>query len=243
MPGPAPRRLLPRGPWRWPALLLVAAAFPGCGYGLLQSPRTTPPGDVDLTFGGTLIANTSTEEVTGLEVLPAAALQSRWGLTESLDLGVGLFNLLGASADLRWGLFARARPYALVASGGLGGTWKTNVRDDEDGRTLFARVGVLGGYDLLRGAGGKAAITGMVGVSFADFLFFGVPRPDTDSPDPEVAGTGRGDGVVMLHTGLLFADGLVGVEYSYWTVVFDDPADHFRFVDNHVVSLSVRWGI
>ena len=115
-----------------PALhrLLCAALFvAGCGFGQLQTARTTPAGFTKLTFGHTFVSSglENGREPPSIDpkvLFPPAFvpphLELRRGLRDNVDIGARLTFGIGLAGDVKVNLMPAQLPFALAISAGAG---------------------------------------------------------------------------------------------------------------------------
>lgn len=216
------------------ALLILPALFaaPACGYGLLQTARTVPAGEVELEVGGGLLSNALAEErAYGSANLPLE-VGARFGASDRVDVGARLFLGAGVLADAKVGLLDPASPFALAVQAGVGA-----ARDlGGDGAVLHVPVNLVASYDL------GAHVTPYAALGWGSFWVFGRDPVVPDAGATAVARTGTGDGLALGTLGVELKVGPLGLlgEYRYWKPVLDDPGDGFGFVDEHLFLLGVR---
>src|SRR5579859_3318841 len=101
-------------------LLLVLLA-PGCGYGLHQTAKTQLPGTTSLQTGVSQVTNQvlSAQDAAPLH-LGAEVGPLRFGLSDHVDMGVGLLYGIGARVDSKFDLLPHANPLAIAPRIGTG---------------------------------------------------------------------------------------------------------------------------
>jgi hypothetical protein len=219
------------------ALPLVALAClllaPGCGLGLMQTGKTTPPGTWKTRVGGGYIHNEMVaERGRGLTNYP---LQIGWrhGVNDQTDLGVELLLGAGVQLDGKHNLRPSTDPLALAVQAGAGAAHVLGTD------TNIAQIPVRGiaSYDL-----GEA--TPYLGLGLEVVWIFGY-EPETTLPPGAmpVGRKGHGDGNLTANAGVdltLRSGNHLLLELAYRTPVFDDPGDDFAFVDNFVFLVGLR---
>jgi hypothetical protein len=82
-------------------------------------------------------------------------------------------------------------------------------------------------------------------VALANYwLKYPMDQPDLAPNQSLAEHQGTGDGLLKGHLGLdLTVIGGLGTttEYGYWLPLQNDPGDGFKFVDNHVFALAIRY--
>ncbi len=219
-----------------PRAVVLLGALSGCGYGLMQTARPVPAGEVEVILGGGLVYNDMVPDRGVAFDNGLAHVALRYGLTEGVDLGAKLFMGLGALVDGKVNLAPPGAPVAISVQLGLGGAAATDSRGDHlNVVVVHSPVRLLASWEL-------GPVTPYAGVGYGFFWIFGYGDPE---PDVRYAARGGyGDGLLMAHAGVeLFSDAAVSIliEYGYWTQVVDDPGDFFSFEDNHIVSAGVRF--
>jgi hypothetical protein len=108
-----------------------------------------------------------------------------------------------------------------------------------DSTVWLVETGVLASHRWL------GVLEPYAGLAFANhWLDYPMERPDL-APNQQLAERqGTGDGLLKGHLGLdLTVIGGLGTtaEYGYWKTLNNDPGDGYKFVDNHVLALSLRY--
>jgi len=221
--------------WRPSAAALVALSLAGCGYGVLQTAHTEPPGRPAVTVGAATVTNEYTAEAArnlATNLVPEASL--RLGLTEHLDVGTGPYLFPGWRADAKYNLFRPAAPQALAPRAGVG------YASFLDERTFLAFVGVIGSYRVARWFEPYASLT------LADnWVRIGDPTQTDLAPNESFAardGTGNGTLQAVLGAELSITRrwGLL-LEYGHWAPLWNDPGDFYRFAHDNLIAAGVRW--
>jgi opacity protein-like surface antigen len=211
-------------------LLLLTS---GCGLGLMQTGKTTPPGTWKTRFGGGYIHNEMVAERG--RTLTNYPLQIGWrrGLDEQTDMGIELLLGGGVQLDGTHNLRPSTDPLALAIQAGAGAAHVLGTD------TNLAQIPVRGiaSYDL-----GDA--TPYLGLGMEVVWIFGYESDLAPPPGAMPVGRkGHGDGNLTANVGVDFELGPhrhLMIELAYRTPVFDDPGDDFAFVDNFVFLLGVR---
>lgn len=236
---PPARALRARGRLGRAALLLTLtlAASSGCGLGLLQTAKTTPKGQVDVTLGSGYIENDLNEARGGISLsnLPPV-VNVRVGITDQVDVGARMLFVTGLLADAKVNLLPAASSWALSLQGGVGGA--LDLGGDALGKVLHVPLSVLASYTII------PQITPYGAVGYGTFWIFG--RDEDRQEDVTYAEReGHGDGVVQLTAGVQLANARQSValclEYNYWHPVLNDPGDFYELVASHFVMGGVRF--
>ncbi len=216
------------------AVACAAALTTGCGWGLHESARTLPPGQVSSGGAITLAANERADDgkLRVATVVPDV-VPVRVGITRRVDVGVGLFYLVGLRADVKVSLLPPTSIFALAVRGGAGGAVFPE-------KLVTAFAGVLASVDL------GEVIEPYLGVTYATHWIFGLYTGATLNPGERLASrAGYGDGVLQNALGVrFFVDGggrtraSVSMEYGLWVPLQNDPGDGFAFVLSHLGSLG-----
>jgi len=216
------------------AAALVALFLAGCGYGVLQTAHTEPPGPPAVTVGAATVANEYAGEAgrnLATNAVPEASL--RLGLTEHLDVGTGPYLFPGWRADAKYNLFRPAAPQALAPRAGVG------YASFQGDRTFLAFAGVIGSYRVARWLEAYASLT------VADnWVRIEEPTGTDLGPNESFAardGTGNGALQAVLGAELSVTRrwGLL-LEYGHWAPLWNDPGDFYRFAHNHVFAAGAR---
>jgi hypothetical protein len=222
----------------------LAALAAGCGFGQLQTARTTPAGVTQTTVGGTFVSNAfkNGREPPSLDAtfVPPPAyvpphLEVRHGLTDNVDVGGRLTFGIGATFDVKWNLLPGGWPVALALAAGAGG----GVGLGERGiYILQVPVTLSASYDV------ASWLTPYVGVSYRGIWMWGMDdptRPDFNYTAP----SGPGEGLLIPVGGLAISYGRGGavlLEYGRLETLWHDPGHGFTFVPAHLVSIAVQLG-
>jgi hypothetical protein len=212
---------------------LVGALPAGCGLGLLQTARTTPPGTVQVTAGAGYLTNEMGDvQQVDLSSFPPS-LGARVGLSPQTDLGLRQLLLAGGLIDLKHNVLDTGQPLALSLQGGIGAAY-----DLSSGWLLALPLTLLASYDF-------AWLTPYVGLGYLSFWIFGRQPAADIALEQNVGRAGHGDGVLQLTVGLalpLTSSGQTALlaEYTLLQPVLDDPGDSYVFVTNHLMSFGVR---
>lgn len=209
----------------------------GCGVGLFQTAKTTPPGqwDFNLGIGYVLNENAGNHGRTWQDhSLPMIAL--RRGITQHLDLGFSMFLVSGGMIDAKYNFFSPENPWALSLLSGLG----IAARSIASANVVHVPLRVLVSYQF---EGACLIPYGSIGYGFFwifDYMAEHQPSSSSDLMERQ----GHGDGLLMLTAGLDIAVGTTMqflIEYNYWKTMIDDPGDSFSFVDNHLFLAGVKF--
>jgi hypothetical protein len=210
-----------------------ALSSTGCGYGLHQTAKTQLPGSVSLETGVSYVTN----DVLSAQSLPTYKLGAelgplRVGLSDHVDLGVGLFYVQGLRVDSKFNVMPRASRLAIAPRIGAG------YAASSDRSTAMWMAGVIGSYDV------TPTFTPYLSATFANH-WFASPTPVADLGQGErlAPPTGAGDGLLQLVGGFQWRLGSVALsaEYGRWLPVQNDPGTFFAFVATEVVSFGVRF--
>jgi hypothetical protein len=213
------------------ALVLSVTVEPACGFGLLQTARTTPKGGYDITAGLGYVHNELVgERGVSLSNLPLQ-VGVRRGLRDNLDAGLQLFMGAGLLFDAKYNFMPVGHPLAVSVSGGIGAGYNF-----DGGEVVHVPLRLLASYDLW-----SARVCPYVGVGYGTFWVLDYGKPETGVR--YAARKGHGDGILALTLGTTLGRPPFGVviEYNYWTQVLDDPGDFYSFVDNHILLAGVRF--
>ncbi|MBN2498390.1 MAG: hypothetical protein JXR96_27615 [Deltaproteobacteria bacterium] len=213
---------------------VLLALLSGCGLGLMQTARTTPPGELDANVAAGYVYNQMIEERGHALTNFQLQLGLRYGVCEQLDLGASLFMGVGALLDAKYNFLPADLPLAAALQAGFGA-----ARDIGSGATvLHLPLRAVVSYDFLSGW-----LIPYAGLGLGLFWILGYGGEA--HADGELVGrTGSGDGLIMLSAGLALFGGTacaLYVEYSWWRPVLDDPGDRFAFADNHIFMAGVRF--
>lgn len=217
------------------AAMLVALSLTGCGYGVLQTAHTEPPGKPAVTVGAATVSNEYDAEARrnpATNAVPEASL--RLGLTEHLDVGTGPYLLTGWRADVKGNLFRPAERHALAPRAGV--AYATLQGD----RTLLAFVGVIGSYRVARWFEPYGSLT------MADnWVRIESPTDTRLAPneafvDRDRTGNGNLQAVLGAELSVTRRWGFL-LEYGRWTPLWNDPGDFYRFAHNNVFAAGARF--
>jgi hypothetical protein len=232
---PALPRLLPF------AALLVS----GCGFGQLQTARTTPAGQTQATIGHTFVSsafkNGREPPSLGATFVPPPAyvpphLEVRRGVSDNVDIGARLTFGIGFAADVKINLLPARLPLAIAVAAGVGPA----VGLGERGGIYVLQVPVTlsASYDI------AGWLTPYVALGYRGIWMWG--EDDPTRPDYNyTAPTGRGEGLLVPIGGLAIGrTGGVAVllEYGRLVPVWHDPGHGYTFVPAHLFSIAVRTG-
>jgi opacity protein-like surface antigen len=218
-------------------LLLLSVLIGGCGVGALQTAKTTAQGSVDFTFAGGYVYNEMVDERGNAPTNFPQHIGVRYGVTEQMDVGGGLFLLAGAVADVKYNLVHNRSPLAVSVQGGLGAAANIDPHDSVDGWLLHVPVTVRASYRLWD------RLTPYAGLGYG-FCWIFDRSADTQPGERYADRAGHGDGLLMVTAGLELAltrRFAVLVEYDLWTPVVDDPGDFYAFSDNHMAFVGFRF--
>jgi hypothetical protein len=225
------------------ALAFAVVTAGGCGFGQLQTARTTPAGMTQATIGGTFVSsgfeNGRKPPSPDPQVLfPPAYVpphfELRHGLTDNVDIGARLTFGIGFTGDVKVNLLPVRLPLAIAVSAGAG----PSVSLGEQGiYILHVPVTLSASYDL-------GALTPYAGVGCHGVWMWGTDdptRPDYNYTAP----TGRGEGFLTPVGGL--AIGRAGgpallIEYGRLVTLWHDPGHGYTFVPAHMFSMAFRTG-
>ncbi len=225
-------------------LLLLAATLSlvgGCGYGHLQTARTTPRGAIDIAVGQGLVYNKTIEmrreaedggQGVSISNLPIM-INSRLGLTDRLDIGLRLLLVGGLLADTKVNFLHPKSPWALSGSVGFGAAADVSTKG---AYLVHLPLWLRASYDF------KFGLTPYVALGYSFFWIYG------RDADPVIGATyldrsGTGDQLVTAAVGLQQKLGrhvALLLEYNLWQPVVDDPGDFFSFERSHIVIFGVR---
>lgn len=225
-------------------LLCAALLAAGCGFGQLQTARTTPAGMTQATFGHTLVTSAfengrDPPSLDATFVPPIAYvpphLELRRGLTDNVDIGARLSFGIGFTADVKANLLPAHWPVAIAISGGAGAA----VSLGERGIYIFhLPVALSASYEL------AGWLTPYVGVGYRGIWIWGADDP-TRPEYNYTAPTGRGEGLLTPVGGV--ALGRPGgwallLEYGRLMTLWNDPGHGYTFVPATLFSVGVRTG-
>ncbi|MBN2497217.1 MAG: hypothetical protein JXR96_21670 [Deltaproteobacteria bacterium] len=219
------------------ALVASAALISACGYGQMQTARTTPMGKFAFTPGLSLVVNENVDErgVCLGNVAPQNGL--RYGLSDHVDIGVSQFMFIGLLVDAKVNVLPADLDFALALRGGFGAAYDPwGFMEDTTAWVLHVPIYLIASYTI---ADRFTPYTSF-GYSIFWILGQGIERdPRTTYPERE----GYGDGLLRFNGG--FEIKIVEMvallaEYSYWWVVHDDPGDFYSIIDSHVAGVGVK---
>jgi hypothetical protein len=226
-----------------PASFAAALLAGGCGFGQLQTARTTPAGMTQATIGATFVSsgfeNGRQPPSPDPEVLIPPAFvpphfELRHGLTDNVDIGARLTFGIGFTGDVKVNLLPARLPLAVAVSAGAG----PSVSLGQQGiYILHVPVTLSASYDF-------GSLTPYVGVGYHSIWIWGADdptRPDYNYTAP----TGRGEGLLTPVGGV--AIGRTGgiallLEYGRMVTLWHDPGHGYTFVPAHMVSVAIRTG-
>ncbi len=213
----------------------------GCGYGNLQTARTTPRGAIDIAVGQGFVYNKTIElrheaDDGGASVAIAnlpIMINSRLGLTDRVDIGLRLFFVGGLMADTKVNFLNPKSPWALSGSGGFGAATDISTKG---AYLVHLPLTLRASYDF------KFGLTPYVALGYSFYWIYG------RDADPMVGATyldrtGSGDHLVTAAVGLQYRLGrhvALLLEYNLWQPVVDDPGDFFSFERSHIAIFGVR---
>jgi len=225
-------------------LLYAALLASGCGFGQLQTARTTPAGMTQATFGHTLVSSgfkngnepPSTDATFVLPfVFVPPHLELRRGLTDNVDIGARLTFGIGFTADVKVNLLPADLPLALSISAGAGPA----VSLGEKGiYILHVPASVSASYDV------AGWFTPYAGVGYHGIWMWGEDDPNQPNYN-YTAPMGRGEGLLTPIGGIALGRragwGLL-IEYGRLVTAWHDPGHGYTFVPAHLFSIAVRTG-
>jgi hypothetical protein len=215
---------------------LGSLALTGCAsYALMQTAHTTPPNTGQVRLGVSDVVNELTgEDGRGAVSSLSGELGARIGLTRFLDIGAAPFFRLGVAADAKMNLMPPDGAFALAPRLAVG-----YAVPDEDCRLFMAEAGMIVSYRWHR-------LEPYFGLAMSNNWIRYPPSTGGLEPDQRFASRkGYGDGLLKSQVGVdLSVSGIFGLlaEYGYWKTLQNDPGDGFKFVDNHVIAIGVRFG-
>jgi opacity protein-like surface antigen len=213
-------------------LVLVLLAS-GCGLGLMQTGKTTPPGTWKPRAGGGYLHNEMVAERGRSITNYPLQVGWRYGVNEQTDMGVELLMGAGVQLDGKHNLRPSTDPLAVAIQAGAGAAHVLGTN------TNIAQVPVRGivSYDFHR-------VTPYLGLGMEVMWIFGYESEAELPPGAMPVGRkGHGDGNLTANAGLdvtLDSGAHLLLEFGYRTPVFDDPGDDFSFVDNLVFLVGLR---
>ncbi|MBN1605555.1 MAG: hypothetical protein JW940_02925 [Polyangiaceae bacterium] len=219
-------------------LLIWTSSFAAtgcCSYGLLQTAHTAPPASVQVRCGASEVINELTDDSERHPVLGLSGeLGARVGLTRFLDIGAAPFFRLGVAADAKVNLMPSDEALALAPRLAVG-----YAEPAEESSLFMAEAGVIASYRW-------HWLEPYLGLAMSN-NWIRYPREDTTLPPEQrwAAREGYGDGLLKSQLGVdMTIIGIFGLlaEYGYWKTLQNDPGDGFKFVDNHVFALAMRFG-
>ena len=213
--------------------VFLCLALSSCGYGVLQTARTTPKGDWDITLAQGYLDNEMIEERGRAIQNYPSQLALRVGVRDNLDVGAQFFGGSGGLLDVKYNLMDPDEALALSIQAGIGGlTWA----GQDYSHAIHVPLKLLLSYDVP-----DTFVVPYGAVGYGTYWVYGYQGRVEGVRYAE--GRGHGDGVLMLTAGLEFQTGPVGlmIEYNFWTQVLDDPGDFYSFSDNHIIMTGVRF--
>jgi hypothetical protein len=229
--------------------VVVACLLSGCGFPLLQTARTVPPGRTQVTIGKTVLSSdlrnrreppSLEPQVAGVSnpILGPLEIALRRGITAQVDVGARLFFGPGLLLDAKLNLLPSRLPVALAIAAGVGGA----IGPTEDSPRASYYLGVP--VSLLASVDAVSGLRPYAGIGYRGVWMWG-------SDDPTLAGTsyttpdGRGEGLLLSSLGidLGHADGWgVLLEYGYLAPLWHDPGQGYQFVSTHIIAIGLRIG-
>ena len=221
------------------AIAALTAPLVGCGFGLHQTAKTQRPGSVSLAQGFSYLTNSNlaAQQSTGGNPLGSPLGTDlgplRVGLSDHVDMGIGLLYGSGVLVDSKFNVLGRSNRLALAPR--LGSGFAVNG----DRTTAMGLAGIIASYDV------QPALTPYLAGTFANH-WIKSPQPyATLAPGEHLAPpTGAGDGLleltvgVYLHAGPIFA---ISAEYALWLPVQNDPGTFYSFVPSQIVSVGFHF--
>lgn len=213
--------------------LVLLAFSSGCGLGLMQTGKTTPPGHWKTRFGGGYLHNEMVAERGRAITNYPLQIGWRYGVNDQTDMGVELLMGGGLQLDGKRNLRPSTDPLAVAIQAGAGAA--TVLGSEAE----IAQVPVRGivSYDA-----GDA--TPYLGLGLEVVWIFDYDAANDLPPGAMPVGRkGHGDGNLTANLGVDFRLGLnrhLLLEVAYRRPVFDDPGDNFSFVDNFVFLFGLR---
>ncbi len=213
--------------------LIVLLLASGCGLGLMQTGKTTPPGHWKTRFGGGYLHNEMVAERGRAITNYPLQIGWRYGVNEQTDIGVEVLMGAGVQLDGKYNFRPSTDPLAVAVQAGAGAAHVLGTNSD------IAQVPVRGivSYDL-----GDATPYLGLGLEVV-WIFDYESERELPSGAMPVGRRGHGDGNLTANAGI---DLLLGtnrhmlLELAYRRPVFDDPGDGFSFVDNFVFLVGLR---
>lgn len=211
--------------------LLVLASGHACGLSQLQTARTVPRGETQITVAtGLLHTSDRGFTVQGVPLVPIE-MMVRHGATDRLDWGVRTFLGLGLAGDVKWSLLPPERRTALSLSAGTGvafdrGTvWRVPV-------TVAASHAVTPWF------------TPYAAVGYGAYWIFGY-NEYTDPAQSYAPRSWTGDGLLSLHAGIELSRSsgrALMLEYTHARPIVRDPGDFYEFAVSHLISIGFHTG-
>jgi hypothetical protein len=222
----------------------VALFVSGCGFGQLQTARTTPAGQTQATIGHTFVSSAfengrDPPSLDATFVPPPAYvpphLEVRHGLSDNVDIGARLAFGIGFTADVKVNLLPTRLPLALAIAAGAGAAVSLG---DRGIYILHVPVTLSASYDI------AGWLTPYVALGYHGVWTWGADdptRPDYNYTAP----TGPGEGLLTPVAGI--AIGHTGgvallLEYGRLVPIWHDPGHGYTFVPAHLFSIAVRTG-
>jgi len=219
------------------SILVWWAVVSGCTLGPFESARTLPRGAVSVQVAPSVVINELVGDQPFLYHI-YADVGVRIGATDHLDVGLRPLNGLGLLADVKYNFLSPESHLAVALQGGFG------AATDLDGTaTLPLPVRALISYMV------RDRFEPFASFGYSFFWYFG--RDFEGEPGVQYADrAGYGDGMIQITVGarvVLFrrgrTTGHLGLAYSYWHQVVDDPGDFYSMVDNHFVGVGLGFEI
>jgi hypothetical protein len=214
------------------AVLILTAVACTSGLGQLQTARTLPPGEVRQSISAGLDWNFMMETRGPLPGNAVLQYGARFGVSDSVDMGVKLFFGLGALVDAKVQVIHRQR-LAVSVLGGAGAAYDVS----SGGKVVHAPALLLTSYSL------ADVFTPYLGVGYGAFWIFSYGSGGNVPPGSIFAPRAwHGDGLMMLHAGFeLGSRRRVLLEYGYLRPIADDAGDHYDFAVNHMILGSFQF--
>lgn len=201
----------------------------GCGFGVMQTARPLPPGEIAVTAGAGRVRNSVIERQASSDPVDlVGGLAFRVGVVDGFDVGVGGALNGGAKVDAKYDVLPTHSRFALSPRGGVG------YAESGTDSALIAFAGVLASYDVVRW------LTPYAGVTYGTYwVHRKAPDGVTLAHDERfVERAGYGDGLVELTAGLsVQVVGAVAIlaEVGRSVPAQNDEGDFFRFVPSTTV--------
>ena len=223
---------------------MVSLLAASCGFGQLQTARTTPAGTTLTTAGATVVNSgfVNAREPPSVDptfVLPFVYvpphLEVRRGLTDNVDIGGRLTFGIGLTGDVKVNLLPAQWRFALAVAGGAGAA----VSLGEQGIYIFhLPATVSASYDI------TDWLTPYVGARLSRHLDVG--RGRSDAPGLQLHGADRSREGLLTPAGGIEIGNLVGfallVEYGRLIPLWHDPGHGYQFKPADMFSIAIRKG-